>query len=91
MKDFFNSNLFMVVAIRYFNMEEWKVVQLLEKNGLALNQKVTLEKFIKIHERNEDHMLFKWMYNFENEYKGIENAEAEMNFSQAENVALKSK
>ena len=42
----------------------------------STNQFVTrVKKFIKIHENNENHKLFKWMYEFEDDYKGSLNAE----------------
>ena len=44
MKDNFNSNLFMVVATQYFNMNPEGVLEFLQSNGLQQNQKVTLCK-----------------------------------------------
>ena len=44
MKDYFNSNLFMVVGTQYFSMTDREVSQFLQSNGLQPNQKVTLCK-----------------------------------------------
>ena len=75
MQEFFNTNLFMVVGMRYFALSEEQMKEFLKTNGLNLNEKITLKTFIQLYEKNNKHVLFEWMQEFEDGDRGTMNAE----------------
>ena len=41
------------------------------------DQEITLKQFIGIFGSNKNHRIFKWMYDFEDDYKGSMNAQVD--------------